>query len=115
MGIGRAGGTLDDIVGGASSVPTGVGPAFAPDLAAGYGDAQDAAEAGWASGSGRRVGEGDRGDLNGLCSLTRQSSPPWDWGKGGMNGATFDDFLETFAGGRAEAVGQPPVESASAN
>lgn len=112
---GNTGNTPDDAIGGVSNVPTGLGPAFAPHFAAaGCGDSQDTsmADMGW-------VEEG--GEVGGrLCSLKRRSWPPWDWGKGGVNGASFDDFLETFAGGRAveeeqEAVGQlPPVESAGA-
>lgn len=112
MGAGRAVGAPDDTVGGGANVSAGLGPAFAPDLSAGcYGDNQDPAKGGCASGS----GEGREGGLDGVCSLKRQSLPPWDWGKGGVNGASFDDFFETFAGGRAEAVGQPPSDSASTN
>lgn len=112
IGVARAGGAHDDTVGGGSNVPAGLGPAFAPDLSTGpHKDTQGAAEVGWASGS----GVGDLRELDGLGPLKRQPSPLWDWGKGGVNGASFDDFFETFAGGRADAAGQPQVESALAN
>lgn len=61
MGAGRAVGAPDDTVGGGTNVSAGLGPAFAPDLSAGYyGDTQDAAKAGCASGSGGG-GEGGAG------------------------------------------------------
>lgn len=112
IGVARAGGAPDDTVSDRSNVPAGLGPAFAPDLSAGpYEDTRDAAEVRWASGS----GVGGWRELDGLCPLKRQSSPPWDWGKGGVDGASFDDFFETFAGGNAKAAGQPAMESALAN